>query len=854
MIMRKSLCTFCLLVFGIIMVISPRIVSAGGYGDTVLCLYKSSDGYAADSNPIKWFFEPHITSFALKARYFDLESGIPVSGDLKNVRAILTWYNNSVVKDLKTAKEYIDFLCRASDSGIKIIIVNSFGVYGYREGAETRWLESAMYNPLFNRLGFSFAGCWTDTASRLRIVYENPDVAGQGGKQDAALSKHYQRIVPLVMRPDVQSHLIIRSTDVRKDYEKCLGDGRSSVILTSKNGGFALEQYVIRGRTLLLNPQSFLKKSLFYSDGFQRVGIVVGNLKDRQAVVGNITRAFSYAKVEYEFISEDDLKFALPGDLGSYTAVMIASRSLDGYPRESLEKYVRDGGNLIFLRFCSMDDGFMKLAGIRKYGEETFFREGFDVEGGFFINNYRSTGEDVGLRVRKADLADARVIARVRFEFSRGEYPVAWVRSLGGGKILYWNTDILLASRLFRGTIVQSVHFVSGGFVTGLANIGMMMIDDLPAPWWNLNYKKHLLKIYTEKLRETTDSREAGKLEAYIRNLQKYPDVTDTDFVRETWIKDITNMGKRIGFRYTAFLIYNYNLDTGLDNKEPVIRDFYLSRDGLSLAIGKLVLDSGWELGFHGFNHQSLTLTKPEFYNSKPWKDKAAMEKALRLSEQEWERDFGAYSLPYTYVPPHNIIDNTGLAALGETFPSIRVVGALYQAEEGEREQEFGWGDNYRFYYIPRITSGYDMKDLTKRGIYDVMHNFGVISHFIHPDDPFTIDRSSNYAGWDYLKNRFTSDFSEVKSNFPWLRWMTVKDACGEFQFYESTNIRVKRDGNVIEVYSSGGSERYLYFRLRFDPGRKVKQMVNCVLVNEHRQSGDFVFKTNTHYSKIVFL
>ena len=203
-------------------------------------------------------------------------------------------------------------------------------------------------------------------------------------------------------------------------------------------------------------------------------------------------------------------------------------------------------------------------------------------------------------------------------------------------------------------------------------------------------------------------------------------------------------------------------------------------------------------------------------------------------------------------MAPHNIIDSQGLAALAEAFPSIRVICALYVGKEGETEQEFGWSSNNRFYNIPRLTSGYIMDNYNRFILYDAIHNFGIVSHFIHPDDVFDKHRSTNFSGWGYMKKRFAGDFGNVKENFPWIRWMTVKDSFQEFVFYNSTNLRVKKSGRVITVYSSDGSNKYIYFRMRIGKKQKIKKLVNCKQVNRYKNSGDVILKTNSHIAKII--
>ena len=207
-----------------------------------------------------------------------------------------------------------------------------------------------------------------------------------------------------------------------------------------------------------------------------------------------------------------------------------------------------------------------------------------------------------------------------------------------------------------------------------------------------------------------------------IKKLKNYSNQSDTNFINKVWMKDIYSFQKRFGFKYSTYLIFNYNKQTELKANEHkfAVNDFYSADGGLSVALGKKVLESGWELGLHGYNHMSLTLTKPEQYDSKPWSSREAMVKALNVAHKEWELLYSASTLPFSYVAPHNIIDKTGLSALAEAFPSIKVVSTLYIGKQCEKSQEFEWTKDRRFYQIPRMTSGHHMNYSDRYIFYDV--------------------------------------------------------------------------------------------------------------------------------------
>ncbi|MCX8125022.1 MAG: DUF2194 domain-containing protein [Spirochaetes bacterium] len=816
-------------------------------GLTVLCIYKSSEGYTDDNNPLKWFFEKDITVNGLQVKYHDFDKGFSSLGNLEDIRAIVTWYNGGVVANKDIGINYAKFMIGAADKGIKIIIVNSYGAYGYKDGNETKWDLLPYIRPLFTKIGIYFQGFWTNNPNNIKIIYKDSAMVEKDEKQDVTKSLHYQQIIPL--REDVKTYLQLQRTDAPPQA----GDGKSSVIVISKTGAFALENYVVRGNKVMLNTSAFIKEALFYDDGYLNVAVIIGDVDKSEMVRNNISYAFKYAKIRYDLYTKEDLKSLVVSDLSEYEAIIVATNNITSVPIGIIKSYVENGGKCIFLNYVEPDTQYNAFLGIKEYSKKIEYnKQGFAIDPSFFMNGVPITGEDIGCNVRKAVLEnDVKILGKIVSLFDSDKYPIVWERIVNKGKILYWNTNLLDESKLVRGIIIQSVYKVSDVFATGMINVGMMMIDDFPAPWWNVAYKPYRIKYYSDILQNEKDKFNRKKLEEIIEKLKRLPDETDTLFISDVWFKDILNWQKQFGFVYSSFLIFNYNRDTKADEAGFFVRDFYLSQNGLSTKMGIAALENGFELGLHGYNHMSLTLTKPKEYDSVPWPDKKSMIQALTVAKNEWIALYGENALPFTYVAPHNIIDATGLQALGEVFPSIRVASTLYVAKSGEVEQEFDWTPDNRFFQIPRITSGYYFQDFDKFALYDAFHNFGIISHFIHPDDVFDEIRSKSYEGWQWLKSNFEKEFGTLKQNFPWIRWMTVKDAFYEFVVYNSSAINFKVKNNSLEIYTPGGAGRNYYVRARIP--KQYKQLVNCSLVQYTPATGDIVVKTNKYKATIVW-
>ncbi|MFW5770036.1 MAG: DUF2194 domain-containing protein, partial [Spirochaetota bacterium] len=104
---------------------------------------------------------------------------------------------------------------------------------------------------------------------------------------------------------------------------------------------------------------------------------------------------------------------------------------------------------------------------------------------------------------------------------------------------------------------------------------------------------------------------------------------------------------------------------------------------------------------------------------------------------------------------------------------------------------------------------------------------------------------SKEFSGWQWLKKQFIAEFDMLKKNIPWLRWMTVKDAYREMEFYTTTDIQVEHGDQSIKIFSSDGSENDLYFRVSLPAGKKVTRIKNCNIVFRNIKTGDLVVKTD---------
>jgi len=539
------------------------------------------------------------------------------------------------------------------------------------------------------------------------------------------------------------------------------------------------------------------------------------------------TKALDYAKMAYESF---DLSGAeeLP-ELDAYSGLVFATELLDGLDEEACRKikgFVAGGGSLAVI-YPGWNPYLGDLFGIANQPELVETESGLRFE------------EDFSPGVKGLELPEARFPSTPSLDavlteddevmvtsITHGK-PLMWQRTYGKGRVLFWNAQ-WLSDMETRGFIVQSILAAQGLAVSSIANIGVIFIDDFPQD-------------------SSTQKLEPIKTEY---------DLSMVDFYNQVWFPDMVNLARQYDLKYTGVVLFNYNGKT----KPPF--DFG-GWEHAKIRIGwqevpygvfygqKISQDRDWELGLHGYNHESLTL--------EDWGSPENMVAALEAAERRWQED-SLGELPFTYVPPHNIYDKAGMEALARAFPSIKVVAgmAIGDFKEGSA-REFGpepWHKD--FFDIPRWSSGYMLDSENRFRLFSEMGTFGVWTHFIHPDDVFHTPQ--NYPGAEEWRNphslfwrgdhtgrkdglyyKFMELLEFVHENYPWLRYMTAREAYYGLQKYLAIKATYSlKPREIVATFS----DYPIYFQLRINDGRilDLNGMTNCQLVDIHQGDGYAIY------------
>ncbi|KPM32028.1 Hypothetical protein I595_1676 [Croceitalea dokdonensis DOKDO 023] len=478
-----------------------------------------------------------------------------------------------------------------------------------------------------------------------------------------------------------------------------------------------------------------------------------------------IKKAADYAKIA---VTEKPMSvFNTYGKIAPSTRIICIE---DTYPIsdmavDSLHTFVAKGGTL-FLAKTTFDERMVFLMGLSpsyKMVADTEatgikFKENVlpEMAGLHIVEDTKHTG------LRGENFSQrTKVLATA---LNSDDFPVITLNNVGNGKVVLFNS-VLDFDKRTRGLVFAQLLAGLEGVPYPVANVANIHLDDFPAPVYD---------IYKEPVKTQMG-------------------LNMSDYVTNVWWPDMQDLARKHDLKYTAYPAFDYNYSV---SPPFIFEEWEANRfnkndydQEISGWLGRDVLRKGHELGFHGYNHVSLTQYE--------WDQPDYMVTALNAAAKKWKTS-KFRNLPTSYVPPSNIIDSLGLAKLKEGMPSLKYMQSIYlgkREDGGNREFE---PDPYNphFFDVPRISSGYFLKDKSKFNISSLFLLTGIWTHFVHPDDVFQIPDGSNattagsygyrnpeelpwrtFKGKKGLLETFDGELTLFKEHYPLTRFMTATAA-----------------------------------------------------------------------------
>ncbi|WP_443659330.1 DUF2194 domain-containing protein [Clostridium algidicarnis] len=508
----------------------------------------------------------------------------------------------------------------------------------------------------------------------------------------------------------------------------------------------------------------------------------------------NVAKTLSYMQKDSVEIEISKLKEVD----NSSDGYIVCSELLESISKTNeIISYVKNGGSIFFAKRPLDSEKLMEIKeslGIESIKE---FKNaiGIDVISDFmlgakgyitkedFINN---SSLDVSLKEQ----------SKVHLKDSNG-LPLLWEYKLDKGKVVVFN-GTMLEEKINRGLIAGALSLMKDNFIYPIVNSKVVFIDDFPSP---IPMGKNPL-VYNEYKLETDK------------------------FYREVWWSDLIKYSKLYNVKYSGFIIETYNNNT----KSPFNEEDQFKNKNDLLLYGRELLRNGGEMGIHGYNHQPLVMKdyiKGDLgYNS--WDNIEDMKEALNEVSIYTKSIYDEYEIR-AYVPPSNILSNEGREAIKSVLPDIKIISSLYFGNEQSDSyiQEFEVAKD-GIIEFPRFTSGYEESNELYWSIYNGVNSFGIVSHFVHPDDVLDVERNSGKS-WSKLTEEFGNIFKTVKEKYSWMTPRKISDAGEALKNYLDMDVYIKyKDDQMIGYIDNFRKEGYFILR----SNGKIGEPKNCEIIS----------------------
>lgn len=473
----------------------------------------------------------------------------------------------------------------------------------------------------------------------------------------------------------------------------------------------------------------------------------------------------SYAKVEFQDITAEQVGTVKPN---TNSTLLVADADVTDY-EAALLAFIEAGGNVVFMKpLDEPSPALLAVMGVQEFGadaEVTGLHFDQEVYPGY-PNVTRTDSDAFAHNINRLTLAP-----QAETLISAQQQPVLVSHDTSGGTVQYWNTHYL-ADKLARGLFVQSLTRLNPVSVTAQAGIQVMHIDDFPAPVPEAT---------------TTVATASGDT------------TTVADFYAHYWWPDMAKLAKQYDLKYTGALIGTYGNDV---SGQPV--DLYAAMRKTGQKYTRELMQLGGELSMHGFNHQPLLLAADPVdakLKYKAWPDQATMVQSLDQVAKLVDT-LDSRAKVTTYVPPSNLLSDTGIKALTQVFDELDTIAALYFGDETSSRYITEYGANHAdkaLFNFPRNVSGYANTPQNRYEIAEVAATFGVVSHFIHPDDVFDQARG-NGANWPTLAKGYGDQLEFIAKHYPQITPMTQRLATATLKQYFKGAVDVAYSASRIEV------------------------------------------------------
>ena len=473
-----------------------------------------------------------------------------------------------------------------------------------------------------------------------------------------------------------------------------------------------------------------------------------------------------------------------------YDMVVIAAPEVEitiGSDLARVMNYVESGGTLFWatvpteigsgFNYVYRQLGIIDMSDYKDISDYAFIRDLIPGSKGLTFSGEAFADAAIAFQLEGA--------CEVYLETKTEHIPLVWSYEYGKGKSVFCNMTALVGD-YYSGMIAGCILALQDEFLYPVINAKAVFIDDFPSMQYNSD--SDVIK------------------EEYNRTVK--------EFYRDIWWPDMQSVAKKYNLKYTGVFMATY--DNIVNPSE-----FHYEKDEMEQYYGNSLQKNGFEMGVHGYNHQSLTLEggTPKEMGYRPWASISDMCSSLEKYMEITNQLFGDIKM-YSYVPPSNYLSAEGRMAVVESLPDLKVISGVYTKEEEEGEvyvQDFSVAAD-GIVEFPRVTSGMLEGDYDNFTIISAAGLYGVFSHFIHPDDILDAERGQGKT-WQELMDGFCAKVDLVNDRFNGMRALTAAEAADALKiaYYAEVEYTVTDTELTGKIYNYYG-ENYFYFKSEKTP------------------------------------
>ncbi len=465
-----------------------------------------------------------------------------------------------------------------------------------------------------------------------------------------------------------------------------------------------------------------------------------------------------------------------------YETVVVLLSDLSPLKEElpALAAWVEQGGNVMFA-LTLQKNTYVSLIeqklGILSSGYENVLVDRIYFEPDFLLGGGRTYGITDGYDSAWEVELDEKATVHARAKDAEGT-PLIWENTYGKGKFVVDNFG--LYEKATRGFFAASYSLLTDAGVYPVINGSVFYLDDFPSPVPSGD-GTYVKRDYGTSIR---------------------------DFYTNIWWPDMLTLAEAHGVRYTGVMIENYEDDTDGTIEQPADTERFQ-------YFGNMLLHNGGELGYHGYNHQPLSLLDMDYGDVLPyktWDSEQAMDQAVTELIRFGKEQFPVTTLS-VYVPPSNVLSAGGRELLASKYPEIRTIASNYFTGEFAYVQEFEVAED-GIVEQPRIISGAVLDDYMQMAALSELNMHFVNTHFMHPDDLLDEDRGAA-LGWEKLKNRLEEYMSWLDASAPGLRSLTGSELSGAIERYGGLTVEKEiTDREILLRLGNLYETAYLFVRI----------------------------------------